>query len=108
MPTIHNKRRKYQPERKAQQRRRKDERKEFDYTAPVWRKFRKAKLTENPLCRYCLEMEPPRYTAATVLDHITPIREGGAEWDSDNLQSLCATCHNKKSGREAHSHFNKK
>lgn len=107
MPTINPKRRKYQSERKAQERRRKDRGVNFDYTATAWRKFRKAGLLDEPLCRYCLAMEPPRYTVATVRDHIKPVNEGGAAWDNNNIQSLCATCHNQKSGREAHSHFNR-
>lgn len=42
-----------------------------------------------------------RVVAATVTDHIVPHR-GNARllWASSNRQSLCATCHGKKSARE--------
>jgi len=106
MPTITNKRRRFQPERKAQERRRKDRGVDFDYNATAWRRFRKAGLLNEPLCRYCLDKDPPRYTTATVRDHIKPISDGGDIWDNGNIQSLCSTCHNQKSGREAHSHLN--
>ena len=47
-------------------------------------------------------------TAARVVDHIKPINEGGARYDFTNLQGLCDSCHNKKSGREAHKKNEKK
>lgn len=33
---------------------------------------------------------------ADVVDHIVPIKKGGAELDESNLQPLCHSCHNKK------------
>jgi 5-methylcytosine-specific restriction enzyme A len=30
------------------------------------------------------------------VDHITPISKGGAWFDSENLESLCASCHSVK------------
>jgi hypothetical protein len=44
----------------------------------------------EPLCRLCLsagKIEP-----ATVVDHITPIAEGGTH-ETDNLMPLCKRCH---------------
>lgn len=35
------------------------------------------------------------------LDHITPIAEGGAVEDMDNLGLICTTCHEAKSKAEA-------
>lgn len=35
-----------------------------------------------------------------VVDHITPIKDGGAPYDPSNTQSLCHACHNKKTGQE--------
>ena len=58
------------------------------------------KLQANPVCEECLRRG--LVTEATVVDHIVPINEGGAPLDMSNLQSLCAKCHNIKSGREAH------
>ena len=41
-----------------------------------------------------------RTTAATVCDHIQPVRLGGDFWDSRNYQSLCRPCHQAKSAAE--------
>ena len=63
-----------------------------------WEKARAAHLAEHPLCEECLRQH--RLTPATVVDHVVPHR--GDErlfWDAGNLQSLCAPCHNAKTGR---------
>lgn len=70
------------------------------YHSTRWRRLRERKLLANPLCEACASRG--RIIAATVVDHITPINEGGAALDMQNLQSLCDRCHNRKSGREAH------
>ena len=84
------------------------ERKPFDrrqnpnkgfYTSTTWRRARAAYLAAHPLCVECFKAH--RFTAATVVDHIKPINEGGAPLDPANFQALCAACHNKKSGSEA-------
>lgn len=31
-----------------------------------------------------------------AIDHIIEIADGGSHYDKNNLQSLCASCHNKK------------
>lgn len=49
----------------------------------------------NPLCAHCLI--DGAITAATVVDHIRPHRgDMRVFWDSDNWQSLCASCHGRK------------
>ena len=35
-----------------------------------------------------------------LVDHITPIRDGGAVLDGDNLQSLCRACHDAKTAED--------
>ena len=62
-----------------------------------WQKARAAWLMLHPLCAEC--QRHGRVTAATVVDHIIPHR-GNMElfWDRDNWDSLCAPCHNKKTG----------
>lgn len=70
------------------------------YQSAAWRRLRMIKLQANPVCEECLRRG--LVTEATVVDHIVPINEGGAPLDMSNLQSLCAKCHNIKSGREAH------
>ncbi|MGB0443341.1 MAG: HNH endonuclease [Flavobacteriaceae bacterium] len=86
------------PKREAQGRRTQDN--SVFYNSHKWRKFRKRILAIEPLCRSC--KTDNKVTEATVLDHITPIRQGGAKLSRDNVQPLCSTCHAKKSGQEAH------
>ena len=63
------------------------------YNTVRWHKLRLWKLTRDPLCRYCLEIG--RVTGADTVDHVKP-HKGDTKlfWDSNNLQSLCSTCHN--------------
>ena len=62
-----------------------------------WRRARKAFLQLHPLCVEC--MKNGILTPATVVDHIMPHRgDQRLFWDESNWQSLCATCHNKKTG----------
>lgn len=63
-----------------------------------WQKVRRMYLRENPLCVECLNLGI--ITPATVVDHIEPHRgDYDKFWDENNMQSLCETCHNKKTGR---------
>lgn len=55
--------------------------------AAVEQRKRRLKRT-NGLCERCL----PRVTAATVVDHITPLAHGGSDED-ENTRNLCKTCH---------------
>ena len=68
------------------------------YTSKEWRSVRRYQLEHFPLCAECLK--EGRYTPATLVDHIKPIREGGARLDMANLQSLCWSCHSQKSIEE--------
>jgi len=64
-----------------------------------WRRTSKAFLKEHPLCVHC-EKEG-RLTPATEVDHIIP--HGGNRklfWDRKNWQSLCKSCHSKKTAEE--------
>lgn len=54
-----------------------------------WRETRKAYLIEYPHCVVC-------GAVATEVDHITPISEGGARLDWNNLQAMCKTHHSQK------------
>ena len=63
------------------------------YNSRDWRKLRAYILAGEPLCRECTAV-------ATVVDHIKPIRLGGSKWSHENLQPMCASCHNKKSRSE--------
>lgn len=64
------------------------------YHTALWQRLRDQRLRDEPLCRYCSEMG--RVVAATVVDHIVPHRgERDLAFDPDNLQSLCAPCHDR-------------
>ena len=45
-------------------------------------------------------MTPPRLTGATLVDHATPLQDGGSQYDMNNLQSLCRRCHQIKTNLE--------
>lgn len=64
-----------------------------------WRRKRDLVLKRDGyLCQCCLRQE--RITQATQVDHIVGLAEGGSD-GPDNLQSLCAPCHEAKSKAEA-------
>jgi len=57
-----------------------------------WReKVRPMQLRRFPLC--CLCQDEGRVTVAAHVDHIKPIRDGGAAFDPANLRSLCHSHH---------------
>lgn len=58
-----------------------------------WRKVRKQKLQEQPLCEVCLRAG--YVTPATEVHHIVPVSEGGDVYAWDNLMSVCHSCHMK-------------
>ena len=65
------------------------------YNSKKWRIIRKRQLEAHPFCEECLKNG--KRTKAIVVDHIIPIKKGGDMYDYTNLQSLCASCHSKKS-----------
>lgn len=67
------------------------------YNGKDWRALSKRQLQREPLCAECLRAG--RVKPAEIADHITPISEGGARYDDENLQSLCKRCHNRKHPR---------
>lgn len=69
-----------------------------EYSTARWQRARAAQLAREPCCRSCTA--EGRLTPATVVDHITPVRLGGAFYDAANHQSLCNTCHQRKSRSE--------
>lgn len=70
------------------------------YDSAVWKKARRLQLSKQPLCKHC--SMAGKIVAATEVDHIVRMSEGGAALDPDNLQSLCHSCHSIKTGREKH------
>ena len=58
-----------------------------------WQKVRSRKIKRDPMCEHCGKV-------AVDVDHITPIKQGGAQYDPANLQTLCRRCHNIKTAGE--------
>lgn len=56
----------------------------------AWQRQRATTLRAEPLCRMCLASG--RTVAATVVDHIQPLEDGGTN-EQANLQPLCKRCH---------------
>ena len=69
---------------------RRNKRADLFYKRGAWARCRKQFLRRHPLCAMCKRI-------ASVVDHIIPRAEGGADYDPENLQSLCVSCHSKKS-----------
>ena len=60
-----------------------------------WRVYRDAYLRDHPLCVSCNTQNVA--TAATVVDHIKPHNGNDMMfWEPLNHQSLCASCHGRK------------
>ena len=69
------------------------------YASRTWRRLRALFLRTNPLCVVCFEAG--RTVAAVHVDHIKTRRERpDLEFDSSNVQSLCHSCHSRKTRRE--------
>lgn len=62
--------------------------------------MRRVVLAEEPLCRMCLGMEPPRYSPSTIADHIVNKADGGTD-DRSNYQGACDPCSKAKTARES-------
>ena len=75
-----------------------DKKSQLFYQSKEWKSLRKKKLEINPFCEECLRKG--KFTKATMVDHIKPIKQGGSALDMNNLQSLCWSCHSKKSAEE--------
>ena len=69
------------------------------YDRPEWDRLRTDQLAREPFCRECAALG--RRTRATEVDHITPHR-GSLQLflNRDNLQSLCHSCHSRKTMAE--------
>lgn len=61
------------------------------YWSPAWRKVRRLKLKQDPLCEDCKKQG--RITPARLVDHIHEIKDGGARLDLKNMRSQCYKCH---------------
>lgn len=68
------------------------------YDKRAWRKLSRLERSASPLCVMCLDNDIIQ--EATEVDHIHPIHDGGAQYDRNNLQSLCKACHGRKTRKE--------
>ena len=68
------------------------------YQSAVWRGVRWAFLREHPLRAHGAARG--RVVAAVVADHVVPIKDGGARFDTANCQALCISHHNAKTASE--------
>ena len=72
------------------------------YQTAAWIRIRKFILQRDPLCKaadLCVKKHGTTLPS-TEVDHIIPIRAGGAEYDPANLQGLCKQDHSAKTARE--------
>lgn len=69
------------------------------YGTPVWKRLRGEQLLREPWCRECARRGVR--TRATDVDHV---RDHKGDWavftDESNLQSLCHSCHSRKTATE--------
>ncbi len=64
-----------------------------------WQRIRIRYLRRHPLCvdPFAIHADDGVIVVATDVDHIIKRRDGGSD-ASGNLQSLCHSCHSKKTG----------
>lgn len=68
------------------------------YNSPMWKRARTAHRAREPLCRMCAEAGIIK--AGDMVDHIVERRDGGSNYDTTNLQTLCNGCHSIKTKAE--------
>lgn len=69
------------------------------YFSRRWRELRASQLLAEPFCRECAKIG--ERTRATDVDHIKPHKgDKRIFFDPSNLQSLCHSCHSRKTMAE--------
>lgn len=64
------------------------------YNSKRWAVLRrKVLLRDRYTCQHCGRF-------GNNVDHAVPVAQGGLEWDTDNLQALCRSCHSRKTAKE--------
>jgi 5-methylcytosine-specific restriction protein A len=75
------------------------------YYSRRWRNLRNLFIQRYPLCKECKGNNIIKQ--GKLVDHIKPVSEGGDFYLWRNLQTLCNTCHRKKSAREVNNRVKK-
>ena len=77
------------------------------YMLPIWtNRLRPAQLLREPFCRECARHG--RRVRATDVDHIVDHKGDWSKFcDRSNLESLCHSCHSRKTAREMHENRSK-
>lgn len=68
------------------------------YDTVRWEQIRIRQLSNEPWCAACLA--DGLYTPATDVDHVTPHRGDQEKFFAGPFQSLCHSCHSRKTIRE--------
>lgn len=68
------------------------------HSTPRWARLRERIRRRDCICVMCAARGIT--TPGDDVDHIRPIKDGGAVWDEDNLQFLCKQCHKDKTAAE--------
>lgn len=68
------------------------------YNTRRWKMIRRLQLSQHPWCAQCLRANI--YTPATDVDHEEPHRGDPVKFYIGKLQSLCVTCHSRKTAAE--------
>jgi 5-methylcytosine-specific restriction enzyme A len=71
---------------------------EYPYNTQRWLRVRKRQLMREPLCCAC--HAHGLIVVASEVDHVSPIKSGGAVFDPNNLQSLCKRHHSMKTNND--------
>ena len=68
------------------------------YNSAAWKNARRFQLERSPICERCSDdgMTVP----AVHVDHVVALAAGGDPFDANNLASLCAACHSRKTAAE--------
>jgi 5-methylcytosine-specific restriction protein A len=67
------------------------------YARKKWAMVRRRKLFNDPLCEL---RHPGCLGLASEVHHRIAMEDGGAEYDLDNLVSVCKPCHSRETRRE--------
>ncbi len=74
------------------------------YNRPAWKRLRRSKLRDQPLCERCFKRG--KLVVAIIVHHMTAHK---GDWelflDFDNLQSVCKDCHDGSIQREEKSGY---